>query len=443
MMNKAYTRINWENEPSILTPLNEINLNKMDSAINEIDNRVISLDTTKANESDALLMLKDVTYNPTTGVFTFTKKNGTQIIADLNIEKIPVSFSMSKAGVITMTTTDGTTYTADVSKLIKTYSFEDTDTINMSVYTDADGNKTITADIIDGSITDNKLQPNYLADITTQANKSEESAGSSLASANASEISAKASESWAVGGTNTREGEDTNNAKYWSEQAKSIVGLEWDGIQNKPFTSIGDNLTVDENGRLNAQKSASTWNDIEGKPFSTIGDNLEVVDGKLNAKGGGNDTLITDKWDSTRSYTAGNYVIHNDILYRVKADCSNITPPNTTYYEPTNVGTEVNALNSRINNISMDLDYTNAVEIPMNSSQTINYNPPSNGFIYMTGYGSANSFIACQCGVVKILQQATSNNYVGFTFPVTKGVVTDITTSSITTNRKIWFVPYK
>lgn len=34
--------------------------------------------------------------------------------------------------------------------------------------------------------------------------------------------SATRSESWAVGGTGTREGEDTNNAKYWSEQAQQV-----------------------------------------------------------------------------------------------------------------------------------------------------------------------------------------------------------------------------
>lgn len=48
------------------------------------------------------------------------------------------------------------------------------------------------------------------------------SSGSATASANsatASEASAVRSESWAVGGTNTRSGEDTNNAKYWAEQA--------------------------------------------------------------------------------------------------------------------------------------------------------------------------------------------------------------------------------
>lgn len=34
----------------------------------------------------------------------------------------------------------------------------------------------------------------------------------------------KTAESWAVGGTGTREGEDANNAKYWAEQAQAVVG---------------------------------------------------------------------------------------------------------------------------------------------------------------------------------------------------------------------------
>lgn len=34
----------------------------------------------------------------------------------------------------------------------------------------------------------------------------------------------KAAESWAVGGTGTREGENTNNAKYWAQQAEATVG---------------------------------------------------------------------------------------------------------------------------------------------------------------------------------------------------------------------------
>lgn len=40
-MQKAYRRIEWENYPSGKTPLNETNLNKMDAAIDELDNRII------------------------------------------------------------------------------------------------------------------------------------------------------------------------------------------------------------------------------------------------------------------------------------------------------------------------------------------------------------------------------------------------------------------
>lgn len=42
-MNKVYTRINWKNGEDGNTPLNENNLNKMDAAIDEIDNRVLEL----------------------------------------------------------------------------------------------------------------------------------------------------------------------------------------------------------------------------------------------------------------------------------------------------------------------------------------------------------------------------------------------------------------
>ncbi len=34
----------------------------------------------------------------------------------------------------------------------------------------------------------------------------------------------KTAQSWAVGGTNTRPGEDTDNAKYWAEHAQAVVG---------------------------------------------------------------------------------------------------------------------------------------------------------------------------------------------------------------------------
>ena len=50
------------------------------------------------------------------------------------------------------------------------------------------------------------------------------SAQSAGASAQSAQESSKLSESWAVGGTGTRTGEDTNNAKYWAMAAQGIAG---------------------------------------------------------------------------------------------------------------------------------------------------------------------------------------------------------------------------
>lgn len=231
-MNRAYpSRINWENEPSISTPINDVNLNKMDNAIYIIDGRVVEFDTTKANQSDLLASLRSVTYNSTTGVFVFTYNNGNTLNVDLNVEKIPVSFSMSPQGIITMETSDGTQYTCDVSTLIKIYDFIDSSEINFTVTVDPQtGDKSVTAEIVNGSITDAKLQPQYLADITAQAQAADASAQSASTSAGNAATSATDSEAWAAGTRNGQAVPSTdpayeNNAKYWAQQAAAIVGI--------------------------------------------------------------------------------------------------------------------------------------------------------------------------------------------------------------------------
>lgn len=239
----AYTRvyaqrISWENEPSINTPLNDVNLNKMDYALNQIDGTLATWDTTKADQSDLLLSVKTIDYDDETGVFIFTWQNGTTKTVDLNIEKIPVSFSMSPQGVITMTTEDGTTYTADVGALIKTYTFTDSSVIDFTVTTDASGNKTVTADIVDGSITGSKLQPNYLADCQAAQTGAETAQG-------LSEDSAEDSEAWAVGergGVPVPSTDPTyeNNAKYWAQQANPTALANMSDV----------NLTTPTNGQV-------------------------------------------------------------------------------------------------------------------------------------------------------------------------------------------------
>lgn len=215
-MNKVYTRINWEDYPSENTDLDAYNLNQMDSAIDALDNRIISQDALKVDKSAINGNIADWTMDETTGVITITKYDGEKIIFDLNIEKIPVGFSMSDDGIITMTTEDGTQFKAYIGSMIPVLTFEDSATIAVSV-TGTGKNKTYSFSIKTGSVTDAMLQPNYLADIRVE---------SANASAYAQFANAKSvlAESYAIGGTGTREGEDTDNAKYYMEQAKQQTG---------------------------------------------------------------------------------------------------------------------------------------------------------------------------------------------------------------------------
>lgn len=42
-MNKAYSRVNWENYPSDVTSMGDTNMNKLDLALDKEDNRDISI----------------------------------------------------------------------------------------------------------------------------------------------------------------------------------------------------------------------------------------------------------------------------------------------------------------------------------------------------------------------------------------------------------------
>lgn len=53
-----------------------------------------------------------------------------------------------------------------------------------------------------------------------------------------------------------------------------------------------------------------------------------------------------DAFDPTKTYAAGEWLIHQGVLYEVITACTEITPPNATYYEPQTIGDALNALNS-------------------------------------------------------------------------------------------------
>lgn len=215
---KQYNRINWQNRPSTATALGATNLNKIDVFCNTVDNALIEMEAAKLNISTANSMLASVAYNTDTGVWTFKTLAGTTYTYDQNIEKIPVSFTLSEDGILTMTTEDGTEWTCNVADLIKDYVFDDSDTIGFEKdFSEQDdsgkGAYHVTAIVKAGSINENHLNPDYRADILNYRNQAQTAANDAL------EYS-KDSKRWAVGDAEY-EGSATDNAKYYKEQAEA------------------------------------------------------------------------------------------------------------------------------------------------------------------------------------------------------------------------------
>ena len=94
-MNKAFSRVNWKNLPSKSTPISEANLNRSDSALDIIDNRVIDLDTKKADKSTLNSLVSDVLYNESTGTFIIKKYDGSTKSYDTELEKVAVNFVLA------------------------------------------------------------------------------------------------------------------------------------------------------------------------------------------------------------------------------------------------------------------------------------------------------------------------------------------------------------
>ena len=367
-LNKVYTRINWEDYPSENTDLDAYNLNQMDSAIDALDNRIISQDALKVDKSAINGNIADWTMDETTGVITITKYNGEKVIFDLNIEKIPVEFSMSDDGIITMTTEDGTQFKADIGSMIPVQTFEDSATIAVSV-TGTGKNKTYSFSIKTGSVTDAMLQPNYLADIRVES----ANASAYAQSANAKSVLA---ESYAIGGTGTREGEDTDNAKYYMEQAKLQTG----GIPTKvsELENDAEYITKDVDNLTNYYDKTTTDQKLA---------NIDLTD-YLKKTGDASNTTVTfiEPTELTQP-TAGEKLggIIGKVSLAIKNIKTLITLIGNTDISSIGNGTVTGAI-SDVNGKLIAPDYKSAVAIQSN------YTCMTNGYVIGTIQGAVNGW---------------------------------------------------
>lgn len=270
---KVYSRINWLNKSeSLTTPLGKTNLNKMDKAIDTIDNEVVSisataesLDTTKADKDQLNNMITDIAVNDKNGVISITKYNGTVLNIDTAMEKIAVNFEYNaQTQQLILTLENGDKQYIDMSDLITQYEFKGTDTIAFSV--DSDGK--VSASIKSGSITKAMLSSEVMSAITLSENNAAASAQAAAQSATNAELDAKLSQSYSVGKSGIRDGEDTDNAKYYSEQAKNYA--------DKAQEIVGSNfITQAEKGVANGVAVLNTNLAVEKAVSDEKGNNIQ------------------------------------------------------------------------------------------------------------------------------------------------------------------------
>lgn len=219
-MNKAHTMVNWEDYPSINTPLASRILNKVDSAVDVIDNRVVEMDANKATKVEVASLVANVGYNEATGIFTITKKNGSALTIDTKLEKLAINFKYdATTQKLIITLDDGSKQYIDLSALITQYEFMDTDTVTFAIGSDGK----VSAALKQGSVSEKYLEPNYLAKVKVEVAKAQSSADAAALSEANADVSAKAA---ALSEKNAKASEDTvhadaESAKNYAEQAST------------------------------------------------------------------------------------------------------------------------------------------------------------------------------------------------------------------------------
>lgn len=375
---KVYTRINWLNKSeSLTTPLGKINLNKMDKAIDTIDNEVVSIsanvnaiDTTKADKTQLNNMVTDISFNDKNGVISITKYNGTVLNIDTAIEKIAVNFEYNaQTQQLVITLENGEKQYIDMSALITQYEFKGTDTIAFSI--DSDGK--VNASIKSGSITKAMLSSEVMSAITLSESNAAASAQAAAQSATNSELDSKMSQSYAVGKSGIRDGEDTDNSKYYSEQAKNyadkaqeIVGSNFITQAEKGVEGgvavLNDNLAVakavaDEDGNniqntyakkteiseaieVDSKLSTTSTNPVQNKIVTNAIDSASQQAGKANG--------ILTQWQEQGRIPNGiaNNLVTTEEGYALDARQLNKSVENSFAYE---IDKSISAINDSLN----------------------------------------------------------------------------------------------
>lgn len=203
-----YIITDWQNLPSQRTALNRKNLLNMENGIKEADTRIVQLDASKLSMEIANTLVKSVNVDAKTGVITVTKLNGAIETYDLDIERVVTNFDVTDEGIIILTLADGTEKQVDIGKFINTFKSSTTVAFRMT-------DREVTATIIDGSVTMDKLDPAIQSEFRQCMLDAQSARDAALQYQ-------KFAKRYTIGDAEF-EGSDTDNAKYYYEGTKQAA----------------------------------------------------------------------------------------------------------------------------------------------------------------------------------------------------------------------------
>lgn len=398
-----YVKTNWQNRPATTTPVSANNLNKADNEIYNLNGAMrtysAKVDTAETNitnlqnaQGQAFVGF-DV--NTTTGVITMTRQSGGTVTFDTALEKIPLQYTVNMdTKKIILTLSDGTTAELDMKDFITVYDFVDTD----SIYFVEESDGTVKAYI---SNTYLEAMNQAKQDTIDAKDDAETAAGNAATSADSALTSEGLAQSWAVGGTGKRTDEDTNNAKYWAEQAQSAVTggdyankVDFDNstrtLSILKNTTVLDTCTISggsdvdivtswestlsdskvpseklvkdsldgkmDSVTLSAVATSGSYNDLSNKPtidasLSSTSTNAiqnkavnSAIDNKASTTYVNNLAGTSSAYSSSTQYAYGDYAIYSNALYMciASAGCKNVVPTTTTHWKKISL-TELNS----------------------------------------------------------------------------------------------------
>ena len=203
-----YVITDWQNLPSQKTALNRTNLLHLENGVKEADIRIVQLDDSKLSMEIANTLVKSVNVDTKTGVITVTKLNGAIETYDLDIERVVTNFDVTDEGVIILTLADGTEKSVDIAKFINTFKSSATIAFGMT-------DREVTARIIDGSVTMDKLDPTIQSEFRQYMIESQNARDAALQYQ-------KFAKRYTIGDSEF-EGSETDNAKYYYEGTKQAA----------------------------------------------------------------------------------------------------------------------------------------------------------------------------------------------------------------------------